>query len=227
MLLSIGKNDLATGNLEKGQSATTPEPFSGYPNEPNDRIIKILMKNEESKTIETVPENYTSVTPWIISQSSEKLMKFLKAAFEAEEIPNSKIKNKDGVVIHAVVKVGDAMVMLFDSREGWAPTPSFLNLYVEDVEKAYQKALQLGGTSVTEITALWFGEKVCRILDPFGNLWWINQRIEEIDLTDTAEVKRMSSTPEAVKGIEYIQASLDEALKSQRRFFDNIIKEDL
>ncbi len=34
---------------------------------------------------------------------------------------------KTGVIINVVVKIGNAMVKLFDSREGWAPTPSFLS----------------------------------------------------------------------------------------------------
>jgi PhnB protein len=182
------------------------------------------MQINETKKVKTLPENYTSVTPWIISRSSADLIGFLQAAFEAEEIPNSRIVNADGVIIHVVIKIGNALAMLFDAREGWAPTPSFLNLYVEDVEAAYQKALQLGATSVTDITALWFGEKVCRILDPFGNLWWINQRIEEIDFTKPEEVGQRASTPEAVKGIEYIQKSLDEALKCQKNFFKDRAK---
>jgi uncharacterized glyoxalase superfamily protein PhnB len=169
--------------------------------------------------INIVPDNYTSVTPWIISPSSADLIEFLKAAFDAEEIPNSRITNEAGVIIHVVVKIGNAMVMLFDSREGWAPTPAFLNLYVADVEKAYQKALELGATSVTDITTLYFGEKVCRILDPFGNLWWINQRVEEIDFTKPEEIGKRASTPEAIAGIVYIQKSLDEALKAQKSFF--------
>jgi len=181
------------------------------------------MQNNKAQKIKTVPENYTSVTPWLISRSSANLIDFLEAAFDAEEIPNSRIVNKNGVIIHAVVKIGNALVMLFDSREGWAPTPSFLNLYVEDIEKVYQKAIRLGATSVSDITSLWFGEKVCRIMDPFGNLWWINQRIEEIDFTNPEEVRQRASTLEAVKGIEYIQKSLDEALKSQRKFFEDKI----
>lgn len=180
-----------------------------------------IMPNDKSKKVKPIPENYTSVTPWIISQSSVDLIEFLENAFDAAEIPNSRITNEDGVIIHVVVKIGNSLVMLFDSREGWSPTPSFLNLYVEDIEKVYQKALQLGAASVTDITTLWFGEKVCRILDPFGNLWWINQRIEEIDFTDSEEIRQRSNTEEAIKGIEYIQKSLDEALKSQKKFFQN------
>ncbi len=168
-----------------------------------------------------VPDNYTAVTPWIISSSTDKMIDFLTAVFGAVEIPSRRIKNKEGLTIHAVVKLGDAMLVLFDSRTGWGPTPTFLNIYVEDIEKAYQKALELGSTSVTEITRLWFGEKVCRILDPFGNLLWINQRIEDVDLTDIDLVRQRSSTPDAIEGIAYIQQSLDEALKKQKRFFDD------
>lgn len=169
--------------------------------------------------IKTLPEHYTSVTPWIISASSADLIVFLKAVFNAEEIPNSRICNEAGDIIHVVVKLGNALVMLFDSREGWGPTPSFLNVYVEDLQHTYQKALQLGATSVTDPTTLWFGEKVCRILDPFGNLWWINQRTEDVDFTNLEAIAQRASIPEAVAGIAYIQKSLHEALLRQKDFF--------
>lgn len=178
------------------------------------------MPNNKGKKIKTVPNNYTSVTPWIISKSSADLIEFLKNAFDAEEIPNSRITNEDRIIIHVVIKIGNALVMLFDSRDGWADSPSFLNLYVEDIEKTYQKSIESGAKSVTEITTLWFGEKVCRILDPFGNLWWLNERIEEVDFTDPKEIEQRSTTPEALEGIKYIQKSLDEAMKSQKVFFE-------
>lgn len=177
------------------------------------------MQSKEQKKLKTIPDNYTSVTPWIISRSSADLIEFLEKAFDAVEIPHSRLKNEDEVIIHVVVKIGNAMVMLFDSREGWASSPAFLNLYVEDIEQTYKKCIELGATSVTNITTLWFGEKVCRILDSFGNLWWINQRIEEVDLTNPDEVKKRSTTAEAISGIRYIQKSLDEAMKSQKGFF--------
>ena len=178
------------------------------------------MKDNRAQKISVVPDNYTAVTPWIISKSSADLITFLKAVFDAEEIPNSRITNKEGVIIHAVVKIGDAMILLFDSRKGWPPTPVFLNLYVNDVDKTYQKSIEFGATSVTDITQLWFGEKVCRILDPFGNLWWLNERIEEVDFTNP-EIGQRASTSEAIEGITYIQKSLDEAMKVQKSFFHN------
>lgn len=172
-----------------------------------------------NENVATVPNGYTAVTPWIISPSTEKMITFLTAVFNAEEIPNSRITGDQGRVIHVVVKLGDAMIMLFDARDGWGPTPSFLNIYVKDVEKAYRQALKLGATSVTDITQLWFGEKVCRILDPFGNLFWINERTEEVDFTDP-EIGKRAGSAEAIDGISYIQRSLDEALHQQKHYFE-------
>lgn len=181
------------------------------------------MNNSQTPKIKPVPDQYTSVTPWIISPSSASLIDFLKAAFAAEEVPNSRITNEAGIIIHAVVRIGDAIVLLFDSREGWGPTPSFLNLYVEDVESTYRKALKLGSISVTKVTELWFGEKVCRILDPFGNLWWLNQRVEEVDFTDP-HIGQRASTAEAIAGIGYIQQSLNEAMLTQKNYFESKAK---
>lgn len=169
--------------------------------------------------IKAIPNGYTAVTPWIISPSTADLITFLTAAFDAREIPNSRITNPEGIIIHSVVKIGDALVMLFDAWEGWNPTPAFLNLYVSDVRRTYDKALTKGAQSVTDITTLWFGEKVCRILDPFGNLWWINERVEEVDFTNPEELGRRSTTADAINGIAYIQQSLNEALLAQKSFF--------
>ncbi|QHS59945.1 VOC family protein [Chitinophaga agri] len=169
------------------------------------------------QNISTVPAGYTAVTPWIISPDTDKMIAFLTAVFDGEEVPNSRITRDDGKIIHVVVRIGDAMVMLFDAREGWGATPTFLNLYVKDVEKAYRNALSLGATSVTAITPLWFGEKVCRVLDPFGNLLWINERTADVDFTD-AKVAQRAASPEAINGIAYIQQSLEEAFKIRRTF---------
>lgn len=162
--------------------------------------------------IATVPEGYTSLTPWIVSANTAAQIEFLQKAFNAIEIPNSRITNDEGIIIHAVVRIGNAMVMLFDTRKGWGPTPALLNLYVEDVENTFQQAIQCGATPVTEITQLWFGEKVGRILDPLGNLWWLCERVEDMDLAK-------ASSPGAMEGIAYIQSSLNEALIKQKEFF--------
>src|SRR3990170_1764252 len=149
-----------------------------------------------------VPAGYTTVTPWIISRSTVQLIDYLKRAFQAEEL--ACLVDEHGVVGHAEVRIGDAVVMAFDARPDWPPTPAFLRLYVADADAVHRRAVEAGGTSVTEVTHLAFGDRVGRVRDPFGNLWWIQARVEEVDL---AEFERRMSDPEFVRAMEYVQGA--------------------
>jgi uncharacterized glyoxalase superfamily protein PhnB len=96
------------------------------------------------------------------------------------------------------------MVMMFDARPDWPPTPAFLRLYVEDADAVHRQAVAAGGTSVTEVTHLLFGDRVGRVRDPFGNLYWIQTRIEEV--TEEEMLARLSD-PEFTKAMEYVQSA--------------------
>jgi uncharacterized glyoxalase superfamily protein PhnB len=103
----------------------------------------------------------------------------VREAFGAEEL--ARVHVEDGSIGHAEVRIGDSVVMMFDTKADWPETPCFLRLYVEDCDAVYQQALKAGATSVTEVTYLFFGDRVGRVRDPFGNLWWIQTRIEDLD----------------------------------------------
>ncbi|WP_329284019.1 VOC family protein [Streptomyces sp. NBC_00691] len=149
-----------------------------------------------------VPQGYHTVTPWIISRDSLRLIDFLKRAFGAEEL--SCLTGEDGSVQHAEVRIGDSVVMMFDSRPEWPATPGFLRLYVDDADAAHRRAVAAGGTSVTEVTHLFFGDRVGRVRDPLGNLYWIHTRVEEVS---PEEMERRLGEPEFVKAMEYVQSA--------------------
>jgi uncharacterized glyoxalase superfamily protein PhnB len=152
--------------------------------------------------VKPVPEGYTTVTPWIISRDTARLIDYQKEAFGAEEI--ARLTGADGRIEHAEVRIGDAMVMMFDARPDWPPTPAFLRLYVADADAVHRRAVVAGGTSVTEVTHLFFGDRVGRIRDPLGNLWWIQARIEDIG---PQEMERRLSDPVFTKAMEYVQSA--------------------
>ncbi|MGW4524360.1 VOC family protein [Amycolatopsis sp. NPDC004378] len=147
-----------------------------------------------------VPDGYTTVTPWIIGRDTAALIDFLKAAFDAEEI--ARVLGENGKIDHAEVRIGDAVVMAFDSPAGWAETPAFLRLYVPDSEETQRRAIAAGATEVTRQTVLFFGDRVGRVRDPFGNLWWIQTRLENLD---AAEMARRARLPEYVEAMNYVQ----------------------
>ncbi|NGO14343.1 VOC family protein [Streptomyces sp. HC44] len=152
--------------------------------------------------VKPVPEGYTTVTPWIISRDTDRLIAYVKEAFGAEEI--ARVVGEDGRIGHAEVRIGDSVVMMFDARPDWPPTPGFLRLYVEDADAVHRQAVAAGGTSVTEVTHLFFGDRVGRVRDPLGNLWWIQTRVEDLS---PEEMERRLGDPEFTKAMEYVQGA--------------------
>jgi uncharacterized glyoxalase superfamily protein PhnB len=134
--------------------------------------------------IRPIPEGYHTVTPWIVVKGAAELIDYLKTAFDAEEMARE--TNPDGSIGHAEIKIGDSVIMLFDAKENWPATPGFFRLYVEDGDKVYHRALEAGGKAVTEMTDLAFGDRVGRVSDPAGNIWWIQTRMEDLEPDELA-----------------------------------------
>jgi len=149
-------------------------------------------------SVKPVPDGYFTVTPWIISPDAAGLIDYVTAAFGAEEI--ARVGDENGIA-HAEVRIGDSVVMMFDSKPGWPPTPAFLRLYVPDADAVHRRAVAAGGTSVTEVTHLFFGDRVGRVRDPLGNLWWIQTRVEDLS---AEEMERRLSDPTFTEAMDYV-----------------------
>lgn len=153
-------------------------------------------------TVNPIPDGYTTVTPWIISPDTGALIDYLTAAFDASEI--ARVVGDDGAIGHAEVRIGDAIVMMFDSPKDWPATPAFLRLYVPDADATFQRAVAAGGTPVTEVTHLAFGDRIGRVRDPFGNLWWIMTRVENVP---EEEMWRRFGKPKWKAAMDYVSGS--------------------
>ena len=149
-----------------------------------------------------VPDGYGTVTPWIISRDTAQLIDFVTKAFHATE--SGRVHNDDGTIGHAEVRIGDSVVMMFDARPDWPNTPAYLRLYVEDGDAVYRRALEAGASSVTEMTELFWGERVGRVRDPLGNVWWIQDRVAELD---PEEIQQRAAQPHFIEAMRYVQSA--------------------
>jgi PhnB protein len=156
------------------------------------------------------PAGYHAVTPWIISRDTARLIGFAEEAFGAVEL--GRVPDPAGGIAHAEVRIGDSVVMMFDTRDGWPETPAFLRLYVPDCDAAYGRALAAGATSVTAPTSLFFGDQVGRVRDPLGNIWWLQTHVTDVDPADLADGPRDQAEAEAMR---YVQQSLDRAMRAE------------
>jgi PhnB protein len=160
-----------------------------------------------------VPARYSRVDPWVISADSEAEISFLETAFGAVETPGSRMLDAAGRIAHVEVEIGDSVVMLFDAHAGWPPTPAHLRVYVADTGEVFDRAVAAGARAVTRPTELAFGERVARLRDPQGHLWWVHQRLEEVG---PAALARRFADQDAKEAMAYVQQSLSRELSGTR-----------
>ena len=122
----------------------------------------------------------------------------------ADGTETARVPNDDGTIGQAEVRIGDSVVMMFDGRPGWPETPAFLRLNVQDGDAVYQQALDAGASRVTELTELFWGDRVGRVRDPLGNVWWVQQRVTELE---PEEIEQRASQPRFIEAMRYLQSS--------------------
>lgn len=123
------------------------------------------------------PDNYSTVSPYLIVNGANSTIDFLTRVFEA--VPLRKVADEAGRVMHAEVRVDDTVIMLADPvPPDWPPVPSHVHLYVPDVDTTYRKALDAGATSVQAPVKKQDKDKRGGVKDAGGTTWWIATQVE-------------------------------------------------
>jgi uncharacterized glyoxalase superfamily protein PhnB len=114
-----------------------------------------------------LPDGWHSITPRLVADDADRLVKFLKDAFAAVgESP------EDGP---AQLRIGDSLVMVSESGPRPA-TEAFLYLYVEDADATYRRAIAAGAASLEAPDDMPYGDRRAMVRDPSGNVWQIATR---------------------------------------------------
>jgi PhnB protein len=156
-----------------------------------------------------VPLRYSRVDPWVISPDTDAEIAFLTEVFDATETPGSRMLDAEGRIGHVEVEIGGSVIMMFDAHPEWPATPAHLRVYVGDAQRTFEQAMRAGSRAVTEPTRLAFGERVARVRDPQGHLWWIHEHVEDVDPDDLGS---RFAHPAAQESLTYVQQTLAEEL---------------
>ena len=130
--------------------------------------------------VNPIPEAYGSVTPYLVVEGAEEFMGFLKNAFGATVRGDDVMRGPDGTIGHAEVEIGDSIVMLSDVPSDGEATRAMLNVYVEDCDSTYKKALAAGAESVREPEDQFYGDRSGGVRDKWGNQWYISTHVEDV-----------------------------------------------
>ncbi len=129
--------------------------------------------------VKAIPDGYHTVTPHMVIRDVGGAIEFYKKAFGAEEL--FRMPGPDGQsIMHAEIKIGDSIVMMCEEMpeggDGKAPqslsgTCMGLHIYVEDVDKAFQRAIDAGAKPSMPVMDMFWGDRYGKVTDPFGHHW--------------------------------------------------------
>jgi hypothetical protein len=86
-------------------------------------------------------------------------------------------------------------------------------VYAANTADAFDRAVAAAARAVTRPTDLAFGERVARVRDPQGHLWWIHQRLEDVAPEEMAE---RFADPAPQQAMGYVERSLADELSGAR-----------
>jgi PhnB protein len=130
-----------------------------------------------SMRMPTKPDGYNSVSVYIVSAGAQRVIDFLKKTFDATELRRYDLP--DGSIMHGEVRIDDTVVMIAEGGGAYPPFPSWLHVYVPDVDATYRRALESDGVSVQEPRQREGDpDRRCGVKDPCGNFWWIATQLE-------------------------------------------------
>ncbi|HEU5482721.1 MAG TPA: VOC family protein [Sphingomicrobium sp.] len=135
--------------------------------------------------VKPIPEGYHSITPYLVVDDAKAAIDFYTRAFGAKEKFRLPMGDRIG---HAELQIGDSVIMLADEfpdmghlgPKNRGGTTVSLMQYVEDVDSAFRKAIDAGGTEKRPVENQFWGDRMGTLEDPFGHVWSLASTVEEV-----------------------------------------------
>lgn len=126
-----------------------------------------------------IPDGFHTITPHLIVRDAGRAIEFYKTAFGAEEV--MRMPGPDGKsVMHAELRIGNSILMMCEemAEQCKSPatlkgTPVTLHLYVQDADKAFERAVKAGARVTMPVMDAFWGDRYGKLADPFGHEWSI------------------------------------------------------
>lgn len=138
-----------------------------------------------TKKVHPIRDGYRTITPHLSLKDAVKGIEFYKDAFGAIEIERH--TSEDGQVLHAVIKIGDSLLMIanefpdqncgISSPQSLKGTTTLLHLYLEDVDVVFDRAVAAGAKVMMPMTNMFWGDRYGQLEDPFGHAWALSMHI--------------------------------------------------
>jgi PhnB protein len=128
----------------------------------------------------------TLIIPYLHVKGAARAIDFYRQAFGAEEA--LRLSEPEGRIGHAEILIGGARLMLSDEypEHGIRGPQSLggasvsLHLSVPDVDAFAERAVAAGARLTRPVQDQLYGERTCKLEDPFGYVWHVVTPIEDV-----------------------------------------------
>jgi uncharacterized glyoxalase superfamily protein PhnB len=133
-----------------------------------------------------IPDSVSPIIAHLVVGNGAEAIAFYQNAFGAEAFGVH--YTPDGKLMHAELKIGSAHLMLADefpsfgsvSPKSLGGSPVILNLYSEDVDTLFDRAVKAGAVVTMPLANQFWGDRYGQITDPFGHRWALGQHVEDV-----------------------------------------------
>jgi PhnB protein len=145
------------------------------------------------RKVKPIPDASRTLTPMLTVSDAARAIEFYKEAFGAEE--RYRMPTPDGKhVIHAEMKIGDSVFMLGEEMPGQdcrspqtlGGTPVGFYVYVEDVDRAFERAVDAGAEVKMPVKDMFWGDRTGSVTDPSGHVWMLATHVEDVSPEEMA-----------------------------------------
>jgi PhnB protein len=146
-----------------------------------------------------IADDSPGLRPYLLIDGAAQAIEWYEKALGARE--RYRLAMPDHKIAHAELELGDSVLMLCDPLpqfEGRPPTELGSTsvqvfMYVEDVDAAVKRAVDAGATRGTEVTDQFWGDRLGTIADPFGHVWVLATRTENLTPEEIMERARAAA----------------------------------
>jgi uncharacterized glyoxalase superfamily protein PhnB len=121
------------------------------------------------------PEDMTRITAYLLYEDVGAALTWLSKTFGFTE--RMRLPGPDGDIVHAEMEFADGVIMLgnpgpdYRNPKRVGHTTQMLYVYVDDVDKHYEHALQAGAKILDEPADMFYGDRRYGAEDPEGHQW--------------------------------------------------------
>ena len=87
---------------------------------------RTMTTSSSTVTVNPLRAGFHTVTPYLLPAGADRLIRFVKDAFDAQEI--LRVPRPDGTVLHSQFRIGDSMIEMADPQSPFPAMPAAIHI---------------------------------------------------------------------------------------------------